>query len=146
MHVLTPQVVVVQMCCGTRACRGCVQFEAAHALLHLDDHTALAPLVQCLMSIPAELTACVQALATGNLDQAPPEFRDVLVPLHVRFLLPGTHLHIPQQYAAPVQRTCFVSTGIPPPTRTQPSRHCTCTGWSAQLQLCSAPPLKHCCQ
>ena len=27
----------------------------------------------------------MQALATGNLDQAPPEFRDVLVPLHVRF-------------------------------------------------------------
>ena len=32
-------------------------------------------------------SACVQALATGNLDQAPPEFRDVLVPLHVRFSL-----------------------------------------------------------
>jgi hypothetical protein len=32
---------------------------------------------------------CAQALATGNLDQAPPEFRDVLVPLHVRFLLPA---------------------------------------------------------
>jgi hypothetical protein len=26
----------------------------------------------------------MQAMTTGNLDQAPPELRDVLVPLHVR--------------------------------------------------------------
>jgi hypothetical protein len=37
------------------------------------------------LSILTRGSACVQALATGNLDQAPPEFRDVLVPLHVRF-------------------------------------------------------------
>jgi hypothetical protein len=33
-----------------------------------------------------KLTPSMQALTTGNLDQAPPELRDVLVPLHVRAL------------------------------------------------------------
>lgn len=49
--------------------------DAANPYLHTNKH---------FTGVQSADTCMLQAMTTGNLDQAPPELRDVLVPLHVR--------------------------------------------------------------